>query len=64
MNLDKQVSLTTAIIICTLSLVVFWSLILIPGLLQAIGFVIYLLVLVAWIAVIVLEIKILQEMSK
>lgn len=64
MNLDKEVSLTTAILVCILTLTIFWGLVLIPGLFQAIGLLISLLVPVAWIGLIMLEIKILQEMNK
>lgn len=64
MNLDKQVSLTKAILICILALSIFWGLVLIPGLFQAIGFMTHLLVPVAWIGVIVLQVKIFQEMNR
>lgn len=60
----KEVSLTTAILICIIPIAIFWALVLIPGLAQAIGVLISLLTLMGWIAVIVLEVMIIKEMSK
>lgn len=61
MNLDSEVSLTTAILICIIPVAIFWTLVLIPGLAQAIGVFISLLTLVGWIAVIVIEVIIIKE---
>lgn len=64
MSLDKEVSLTMATLICILALAIFWALVLIPSLFQAIGLLISLLVPLAWVGVIVLQVKIFQEMNK
>ncbi len=64
MNLDTQVSLTTSVFICISALAIFWGLVLIPGLFQAIGVITHLLVPVVWIGVIVLQVKIFQEMNR
>lgn len=64
MNLDKEVSLTTATLICIIPVAIFWALVLIPWLAQAISVFISLLTLVGWIAVIVIEVMIMKEFSK
>lgn len=60
----KEVSLTTAILICIIPVAIFWALVLIPGLAEAVGMLISLLTLVGWIAVIVINVMIVKEMSK
>lgn len=64
MNLDREVNLTTAILICIIPVALFWTIVLIAGLAQVVGVLISLLTLVGWIAVIVLEVVIIKEMSK
>lgn len=64
MNLDKRVSLKTAIFICIIPVAIFWSLVLIPGLADTFGILIYLLIPIGWIGVIVLEVVIIKEIGK
>lgn len=61
MNLDREVNLTTAILICIIPVSIFWSIVLIPGLAQEIGVFISLITLLGWIAVIVIEVIIIKE---